>query len=347
MLSGRRTYIDVLLKPFISKSKFDGSGYYFYDLNAKANYTFSDKDRVFLSGYFGRDVFSFKNDDIKLSIPWGNATATVRWNHLFNDRLFMNLDAIYNDYHFELGATQNDFEINMYSGIKDRSAKIDFSYYPHIKHEIKFGVNTTYHIFLPSSITGRSGDVEFNPQRIERKYGYESGVFLQDKYTFSDMIEVNAGLRVSMFEQVGPYKKVFIGFSGFPEDSIFYKNSEHIKTYYGVEPRLILKVSVGKHASIKTSYNLSKQYLHLVSNNGTTLPTDIWVPSSIVVKPQIGDQYSLGYFRNFIGDKIETSVEIYYKTLKNQIEFREGYTPTPNEDIEDNFCFRNWRFKGN
>ena len=346
MISGRRTYIDVLLKPFIEKSKFSGSGYYFYDLNAKANYTFSDKDRVFLSGYFGRDVFSFKNADINMTIPWGNATGTVRWNHLFNSKLFMNVDAIYNDYHFELDASQSDFDIRLYSGIKDRNAKIDFTYYPHIRHEIKFGVNYTYHIFLPSSVTAKSGDVEFNPARIERKYGHESGLFLQDKYTISDKIEVNGGVRVSMFEQVGPYKKILYGFTGLPDDSIVYAAGQHIKTYYGVEPRLILKVSVDKHSSIKASYNFSKQYIHLVSNNGTTLPTDIWVPSSLVVKPQMGNQYSVGYFRNFFDDKLETSVEVYYKTLKNQIEFKEGYTPTPNEDLEESFVFGTGDSKG-
>ncbi len=346
MVSGRRTYIDVLLKPFITKSKFSGSGYYFYDLNAKANYIFSDKDRIFLSGYFGRDIFSFKNADLNMSIPWGNATSTLRWNHLFSNKLFMNLTTIYNDYHFELAAAQNDFEIRLYSGIKDRSAKIDFSYYPHIRHEIKFGVNYTYHIFLPSSVTAKSGDVEFNPARIEKKFGHESGIFLQDKYTINDKVEINAGVRVSMFEQVGPYKKIIIGFTGFPDDSIIYKDGEHIKTYFGVEPRLILKVSVDKHSSIKGSFNLSKQYIHLVSNNGTTLPTDIWVPSSLTVKPQIGYQYSAGYFRNFFDNKLETSVELYYKTLSNQIEFREGYTPTPNEDLEESFIFGTGESKG-
>src|SRR5262249_41367493 len=153
IVSGRRTYFDVIVKPFVNKnSQFAGSGYYFYDLNAKVNYKFSDKDRLYLSGYFGRDVFSFDNDYITLSIPWGNATATLRWNHLFSNKLFMNASAIYNSYHFELTGSQDFFAFTVFSGIHDYNAKVDFDFFPIPKHQVQFGMNYTYHIFQPQSV---------------------------------------------------------------------------------------------------------------------------------------------------------------------------------------------------
>ncbi|MEO6167328.1 MAG: TonB-dependent receptor, partial [Chitinophagales bacterium] len=340
IVSGRRTYIDVITKPYVQKSDFAGSAYYFYDLNAKANYKFSDKDRIYLSGYFGRDVFSFSSNDINLQIPWGNATATLRWNHLFSNKLFMNASAIYQDYQFELTANQNLFEFSLFSGIRDFNTKIDFDYFPTVRHQVKFGVNYIYHIFQPSSISGKSGDVEFNPEGIQQLYAHEGAAYVQDQFDLTENIQISGGLRISYFEQVGPYKKLlYNGFTGFPEDSIVYKTGEHIKTYGGIEPRLMARLSINKSSSLKAAFTINNQYIHLVTNNGTTLPTDIWVPSSSLVKPQIGYQYSLGYFKNFKENAFETSVEIYYKSLQNQIEYKEGYTPTPNENLEESFVF--------
>lgn len=340
IVSGRRTYIDVLAKPYINNSDFAGSAYYFYDLNAKANYNFSDKDRLYLSGYFGRDVFSFKNDDINLQIPWGNATATLRWNHLFSNKLFMNAAAIYQDYQFELSANQDIYEFSLFSGIRDFNTKVDFDYFPNVRHQVKFGMNYIYHIFQPSSISGKSGDVEFNPEGIQHLYAHEAATYVQDQYDLTEKIQVIGGMRFSYFEQVGPYKKIIYDeFTGLPEDSIEYKTGEHIKTYGGIEPRLMARMTLTRSSSIKAAFTINNQYIHLVSNNGTTLPTDIWVPSSSLVKPQIGYQYSLGYFKNFKENVFETSVEVYYKDLKNQIEYEEGYTPSPNENIEESFVF--------
>lgn len=340
IVSGRRTYVDVLVKPFIKNKEFAGSGYYFYDLNAKMNYKFSDKDRLYLSGYFGRDVFSYSNNDINLQIPWGNATATLRWNHLFSNKLFMNSSAIYQDYKFQLSANQSLFQFTLFSGIRDFNVKVDFDYFPGIRHQVKFGVNYIYHIFQPSSISGKSGDVEFNPEGIQQLYAHEGAAYIQDQFDLTDKIQVSGGLRFSYFEQVGPYKKIlYNSFTGLPEDSIVYSAGQHIKTYGGIEPRLLMRYAVNKSSSVKAAFTINNQYIHLVSNNGTTLPTDIWVPSSTLVKPQIGYQYSLGYFRNFKENTFETSVEVYYKQLKNQIEYKEGYTPTANENIEESFVF--------
>lgn len=340
IVSGRRTYFDVITRPFIQNSEFKGSTYYFYDLNAKANYQFSDKDRIFLSGYFGRDVFAFSSDGINLSIPWGNATTTLRWNHLFSNRLFMNASVIYQDYKFELAASQDIFEFSLLSGIRDFNTKLDFDYSPNVRHQMKFGINYIYHIFQPSSVSGKSGDVEFNPEGTQKLYAHEAAVYVQDQFDVTESFQLNGGLRISYFEQVGPYKQILYNdFTGLPEDSMVYAAGDHIKTYGGLEPRLMARLSVSRTSSLKAAFTINNQYVHLVSNNGTTLPTDIWVPSSGLVKPQIGYQYSLGYFRNFRDNTFETSAEIYYKKLNNQIEYREGYTPTPNENLEESFVF--------
>jgi hypothetical protein len=340
IVSGRRTYIDVLTKPFVKNPDAKASGYYFYDFNAKINYKFSDKDRLFLSGYFGRDVFSYKNEEIDISIPWGNATTTLRWNHLFSNKLFMNASAIYNAYNFELGAKQNVFEVSLRSGVHDFNTKVDFDFFPSVNHHIQYGANYIYHIFQPQSISGKSGDVEFNPEGIPKKYGHEAAVYGQDQWDITDKLQASGGLRLSLFDQVGPYvHRTFNSFTGAAVDSVVYSKGEHVKTYTGIEPRLLMRYSLGALSSIKAAFTINNQYVHLVSNNGTTLPTDIWVPSSLVVKPQIGYQYSAGYFRNFKENMFESSVELYYKQLYNQIEFREGYTPSPNEELEESFVF--------
>ncbi|MEP7128710.1 MAG: TonB-dependent receptor, partial [Chitinophagales bacterium] len=287
IVSGRRTYIDVITKPFITNSQFAGSTYYFYDLNAKANYNFSDKDRLYLSGYFGRDVFAYKSDDINLSIPWGNATATLRWNHLFNNKLFMNASVIYQDYHFELLANQSLFEFSLFSGIRDFNTKVDFDFFPNVRHQVKFGINYIYHNFQPSSVSGKSGDVEFNPEGIQHLFAHEAATYVQDQFDITENIQITGGLRFSYFEQVGPYKQlIYNDFTGALEDSIVYKSGEHIKTYGGIEPRLMGRFALNRSSSLKAAFTINNQYVHLVTNNGTTLPTDVWVPSSTLVKPQ-------------------------------------------------------------
>src|SRR6476661_1329494 len=208
IISARRTYIDALVKPFIKKSSnFYGSGYYFYDLNAKVNYRFSEKDRLYLSGYFGRDVFTFNNSELsfKANIPWGNSTATLRWNHVFNRKLFANTTLVYNDYHFSFGAAQNNFEIKLSSGIRDGNAKIDFDYYPSGQHKMKFGGHYTYHTFVPNILTGEQGDTKFEPNNDSKKYALEMAAYVQDEWEVSSRINIGAGLRYSAFSQIGPY----------------------------------------------------------------------------------------------------------------------------------------------
>jgi hypothetical protein len=342
IISARRTYIDALAKPFIKKSSsFHGSGYYFYDLNAKINYKFSEKDRIYLSGYFGKDKFDYVNgkQSLNVSIPWGNSTGTFRWNHVFNNRLFSNTTVVYNDYKFNFGANQNNFQINLLSGIKDWNVKEDFDLYPFTNHKIKFGALYTYHTFIPSVVSGRQDTVEFKPNNAQRKYAHEAAIYLQDVWDVSDKININAGIRESAFQQIGSYKIYTTDANGNRLDSSVYKKGEPVITYFGFEPRFTIRYAINDETSIKAAITRNVQYIHLVSNAGTTLPTDLWVPSTFKVKPQESWLYALGLFKNFNDNTYETSLEVYYKQMKNQIEYEEGYTPATLEDTENFFTF--------
>jgi TonB dependent receptor/CarboxypepD_reg-like domain/TonB-dependent Receptor Plug Domain len=347
IISARRTYIDALIKPFIKKtSSFYGSGYYFYDLNAKVNYRFSEKDRIYLSGYFGRDVFNFNNSkrNFKTNIPWGNSTATLRWNHVFNRRLFNNTTIVYNDYKFSFKAKQESFEIGLYSGIKDGTIKTDFDYYPLPNHKLKFGGLLTYHRFTPNVVSGRQDSIIFKPNNEGLKYAAESALYLQDDWEIGEKLKINYGLRWSRFTQVGPYNKYIRDADGNKLDSTVYKNFKPVKTYGGFEPRITIRYAINDETSVKAAVTRNYQYIHLVSNSGSTLPTDLWVPSTYIVKPQISWLYSAGVFKNFADNKYETSVELYYKDMQNQVEYKEGYTPGLN-DPENEFVFgKGWSY---
>src|SRR5450631_66468 len=198
IVSYRRTYVDLLVSPFVPRSSsFYGSGYYFYDLNAKVNFQFSEKDRVYLSGYFGRDVFDFRNSKRSFStdVPWGNSTATLRWNHVFNRKLFANTTLLYNDYKFAFNGVQDNFALSLSSGIKDLAAKTDFDYYPDPKHKIRFGGVYTYHVFTPNVLQGHQDSVIFKPDNSDIKYAREAAVYLQDEWQISNNFDVNIGLR--------------------------------------------------------------------------------------------------------------------------------------------------------
>jgi hypothetical protein len=341
MISGRRTYIDMLVKPFISKeNSFYGSGYFFYDLNAKFNYQFSNKDRLYVSGYFGRDVFKFnnKNRSFNIDIPWGNTTGTVRWNHVFSKKMFANTSVVYNDYNFDFGALQDNFSVRLKSGIRDFNVKSDFDYFLSPKHKLKFGAQYIHHQFSPSVVSGRQDSVVFEPNNAQIKFAHEIGLYVQDDWELSDKIKINAGLRYSAFRQIGPYTDYSRDPDGNKLDSAVYGKGDAVKTYGGLEPRLTVRYALNDETSLKAAVTRNLQYIHLVTNAGSTLPTDVWVPSTLKVKPQISWQYALGLFKNFKDNMYETSVEVYYKQMQNQIEYREGYTPGI-EDPEDEFVF--------
>lgn len=340
IVSARRTYADVISKPFVNNSSYKGSGYYFYDLNMKMNFILSEKDRLFVSGYLGKDVFSFNSSDRRFTvkIPWGNTTATLRWNHVFNNKLFANTSLIYNDYKFQFSALQNNFDIRLSSGISDFNGKLDFDYYASPRHHIKFGGNYIYHTFTPSTVSGNQDTTQFKPENAFKKYAHEVGAYVMDDWEISSRFQLNAGVRFSGFMQIGPYTRYTRDANGRKTDTIVYRKWRPVISYGGFEPRIILRYSLNDNSSIKASVTRNYQFIHLVSNAGTTLPTDVWVPSTYQVKPQLSWQYSAGYFRNFNNNTYEASMELYYKDMHNQIEYREGYTPSLT-DPELDFVF--------
>lgn len=347
IVAGRRTYIDALVKPFISKdANLYGSGYYFYDLNTKMNFRLGAKDRLYLSGYFGRDVFTFRNKEraFNTDIPWGNSTATVRWNHIFSKKIFANTTLVYNDYKFKFDALQNDFRITLSSGIQDLNAKIDFDYYPLPEHKVKFGAQYTYHTFLPNQVSGSQGATVFNPDNTGKKFAREYAFYIQDDWEVTSKLKLGAGLRLSGFNQVGPYFLYDKDAQGNSLDSTIFGKGKTVKNYGGLEPRFTLRYTTGANSSIKAAVTRNLQYIHLATNSGTTLPTDLWVPSTYRVRPQDGWQYAAGYFQNFKNNMFETSIEVYYKNMLNQIEYKEGFTPSLNDPEEDFTFGKGWSY---
>ncbi|MEI6310863.1 MAG: TonB-dependent receptor [Bacteroidota bacterium] len=342
ILSGRRTYIDLISKPILKKVKdgqFQGNTYYFYDLNGKINFKFSDKDRIYISGYYGKDVFKFKpaGGSFNADLKWGNATATLRWNHLFSDKLFLNTSLVYNQYNFDALAGFSDIEFKLKSGVRDINGMVDFDYFPSILHAVKFGFNYTNHTFTPSTTTGKAGETTFNAQLNKKKYAHEYAAYLLDDIAVTDWLKINVGARISGFTLTGPYKKVFKNFGDI--DTIQYLRKDILQNYGGFEPRISARFRINKNISIKAGITVNKQYMHLVSRSTTTLPFDVWVPSTERTKPQTVIQYAVGYFQNFKSDMFETSIEAYYKDLRNQVEYGESYVSQIDQDEENGFTY--------
>ena len=342
IISGRRTYIDVITRPFVNNTSAAGSGYYFYDLNAKVNHRFSEKDEIFLSGYFGRDVFSFSSADagFSTSIPWGNATASLRWNHLFNDKLFLNMSATYSDYDFSFVGTQEEFSFGFNSGIEDWSYKTALSYYPSPRHRIITGVDYVFHEFMPTDYFAQSGDTPIDIGISGVTYSHESAVYIEDNFDINEKIRVSAGIRYSDFRHVGPFTRYGQDYT--EPELINYEKGELVKKYGGWEPRLSMRVTTGTNSSVKAGFSENYQYVHLASLSASTAPTDVWVPSSDIVKPQWGRQWSTGYFADIGKEKNwETSIELYYKDLENLVEYAENTLPTDNigTNTDNNLVF--------
>ncbi|MDB4195497.1 TonB-dependent receptor [Flavobacteriales bacterium] len=344
IVSGRRTYISELAQPFIKDdSPVKGSGYYFYDFNAKLNYEISDKDRLYLSGYFGKDVFTYVQAEsgFTVNIPWGNATAALRWNHLFSDKLFLNTTAIYSSYDFQFEGRQEDFSFGLYSGIRDWNLKADFSYYPNPKHTIKFGANYTYHTFIPNNVTATQGDTEFDLGGAVRLYANDGALYFLDDVELTSLLKMNIGFRLSSFQHIGPFTRYIKDNNDNIIETIEYTGKKALKTYVRPEPRVTGRLILDENSSFKFGSTLNYQYMHLVSVGGNSLPTDLWIPSTDVIKPQQAIQFNMGYFRNFKNNMFETSVEVYYKDLQNLIEFKDAADPSDgvNDNIDNQVTF--------
>ncbi len=333
LISGRRTYADLFLK-LSNNSVLRNSSLYFYDFNIKGNYTLGQNDRIFLSGYLGKDVLGADN---QFGINWGNATGTFRWNHIFGAKLFSNTSLIYSNYNYNIDITTASLNIGIQSTIQDWNLKEEFQYYPNSRNKIIFGFNVIHHTIVPGNIV--SNDSNVNSTHIQSRYALESAVFASDEFKVSTRLKFVAGIRVTSFSLLGPGTFYTYDANSNPIDSSKYSSGQFVKTYINPEPRFNATYLLNEVSSVKISYDRNVQNLHLLSNSTSSNPTDLWIPSSNNVKPEIADQFSIGYYRNFLNNKYEFSVETYYKTMQNQIDYKNGAQLNLNENVESQLLF--------
>nr|WP_319401609.1 TonB-dependent receptor [uncultured Carboxylicivirga sp.] len=335
IVSGRRTYVDLFL-PLSSNEAIRDNRLYFYDFNAKVNHTINENNRIYLSGYFGRDVF--KNDFSKMD--FGNKTVTARWNHIFSPKLFSNFTLIGSQYDYALGTVDSGADsFEWESSLYDLSAKVDFDYYINPENTVEFGAQSIFREILPGLARGTDENSLYNEIKVPENRSLEHALYVQNTQKISDWLVLKYGLRWSIFQNIGA------GTQYYYDENHEFINSEHFKTgevyntYNGIEPRLGASFILNPTSSIKASYNRTYQYLHLASNSSSGTPLDVWFPSSPNVKPQKADQFSIGYFRNFSDNTIETSIEGFYKKMDNSIDFKDHPDLLLNEYLEGELRF--------
>lgn len=338
VVAGRSSYVNLFLKLADNVNRVG-----FFDLNAKLNYKFNDKNNVFVSGYFGSDKMNFNNVFIN---TYGNALFNVRWNHIFNSKLFSNASAIYSDYNYglKLGFVGIDWE----SDIKNYNLKYDFKHYLSDKITLNYGLNTVYYKFNPGTIKPMNTTSSINPDQIAKKNAFENALYVSAEQKVSDKLSINYGLRYSNFQRLGEEEintyannqaVVFNqDFQVYEEanatGSIKYGKNKKIVSFGNLEPRFAAAYSLNDNNSIKASYNRMSQYVHLISNTASVSPLDIWAPSDQYLKPEILDQVALGYFKNFKDDKYSIETEVFYKKIKNKADYIDGAELVANKNIE-------------
>lgn len=322
LISGRRTYADAIAG---AGGFIDGdTKLYFYDLNGKMNFKLGSKDRVYVSGYSGEDVFSLDG----VGTNWQNQTVSARWNHIISPTAFSNSTFNYSNYDFGFSLDTN---ANFNSGIEDWSVKHDITKF-YKDHELKYGFSSIYHTFDPGNLDVTNADL--SPPVLEEKIAFESGLYISDVFEVNNRLKLDMGLRWSMFNQVGPGSVYTYDENNAITDSAWYDSGEIVKTFNNLEPRITMNYSLTSESSLKMGYNRMAQYLHLLSNSTSGQPTDTWVPSTNNVAPMNVDQVSLGYFRNFENNTYKASVEGYFKNMVNITDYENGTNLLLNEKIE-------------
>ncbi|WP_426480139.1 TonB-dependent receptor [Chryseobacterium sp. R2ACT005] len=313
IVSGRRTYADLFLK---TNKDYKDNKLYFYDLNLKANYQINENNRIYLSGYFGRDVLGLGDT---FNTDWGNTTATLRWNSIISSKLFSNTSFIYSNYDYKISLKNDDTVFDLNSKIRDWNLKQDFTWFAGNKHSVRFGLQSIYHTLTPSSASGTTmSSFPRNP-----RYSWENAVYINDDFKATEKLTVNYGVRLAIFSVLGG--DTFNTYeNGVLTDSKFLEKGKFGKTYVNPEPRISANYRINEVSSVKGGYSRNTQNLHLLSNSNSGNPTDQWIGSSYTVKPEIADQISVGYSRNFNNNNYELNAEVYYKSMKNQIDFKNG-----------------------
>lgn len=328
LVTGRRTYADVFLK---ATKDYKDNKLFFYDLNAKLNYRINQKNRLFLSGYFGRDKLGL--GDI-FGIDWGNTTGTLRWNHIVNDKLFSNTSFIYSKYDYKINVSGGDVDFSIRSQIQDLNLKQEFQYFLNTRNKIKFGANVIRHSITPGQVDA-SPESGINAKRLKPTNTFESALFVSNDWTVNEKLIVNYGLRGSLLTVLGSGDEMY---SYNPDGTVattdIYTKGKVLKNYFNIEPRASFSWEYLKGQSIKGAYSRNTQNIHQVSNTTSGSPTDIWFSSSMNTKPGISDQVALGWFKNFLDNKLEFNTEVYYKVMQNQLDYRNGANEQANEKLE-------------
>ena len=341
MISGRRTYADAFLA-FAPDTAIRDNTLYFYDFNAKANYQIDKKNVLYLSGYFGRDKLGLSNT---FGFEWGNATGTLRWNHLFSNKLFSNTSVIYSkyDYKIENLLADNNFQVN--SSITDYNIKQDFQLAANNDHTLKFGLNAIYHTIEPGRLTS-DGNSSVNQITIQNRKGAEVAAYFSDEWRINDKLNVVYGTRFSNFTLFGAGTFNSYDTDGNITETKTYKAGETVVNYFNLEPRISASLQLSENKALKGSFTRNTQNLHLMSNSTATSPTDLYIMNSNNTKPEIADQFSLGYFNNFKNDNYEFSAEVYYKKMQNQIDYRSGTDLRGNQNVEADLVYGQGRAYG-
>jgi hypothetical protein len=339
IVSGRRTYADLFLKLAPEKDLRDAR-LYFYDLNMKANFKLNEANRIFVSGYLGRDNFQMQD---QFGFDWGSKTATFRLNHTFNEKVFANSSLIYSDYSYQIDIS-GDKDVLLGSRIQDLNLKQDFSWYLNAQNTLKFGGNLIFHKIVPGEIEAAPGS-SYNSLAVRPRRAIESSLYVSNSQQISNRFQIYYGFRFALFSNVGPGDFYRFDEAGKLIQSISYNHFNWVKTQGGPEPRIAMNYKLGSLTALKASYNRIYQFIHLLSNSTSSTPTDVWLPSSDNVKPQISDQWSIGWFRNSKTNMFETSIEAYYKNLQHQIDYRNGADLIFNSTVESELVYgRGWAY---
>lgn len=341
LLSGRRTYADVFLK-LSPDTTINQNTLFFYDLNAKANYQLGENDKLYLSGYFGQDKLGVGD---QFGINWGNATGTLRWNHIYNRGLFSNTSLIFSNYNYEIQIQTGSNDFRLFSQIRDWNLKQDYQLNIGSNNNLRFGWNSIYHTLRPGEITA-SQSSSLNPQQLQKRYSWENAFYFSNTWKASEKFNITYGMRMTSFSVLGKGDFYTLNDAGEVIDTFSYKKGEFVKTYFNPQPRVAFGYLLGQNSSVKASYVRNVQNMHLISNSTTTSPTDKWIANTNIIKPEISDQVSLGYYKNLNANRYELTVEIYFKTMQNQIDYRDGSDVFNNDAIESQLLFGKGRAYG-
>ncbi|WP_300358906.1 TonB-dependent receptor [Fluviicola sp.] len=328
LVSGRRTYADLFLK---LSDRFKDNKLFFYDLNAKVNYRIGKKDRLFLSGYFGRDKLGL--GDV-FGINWGNTTGTLRWNHIIDEKWFSNTSFIYSKYDYKISISGGDVKFDITSQIQDFNLKQEFQWFPNNRNKVKIGLNVINHGITPGQIDANEAS-GINAKRLKPTNSFENAVYISNDYTITENFTMSYGLRGSNLMALASGDEMYTyNPDGTVATTETYAKNKLLKSYFFVEPRLSFSWQYLKGQSIKAAYARNTQNIHQVSNSTSGSPTDVWLSSSLNIKPEISDQVALGWFKNFLDNKLELSTEIYYKWMQNQLDYKNGANEQANERLE-------------